>query len=193
MADRANRVASDLADALRDRVGHRVNLVGLLIEQQVVVAEVRSAHVPMKILGLHVQREYVGQDCVQASGYVLRRLLAEIGGRDQGRCAPALEGFSFLCALGHGSIPRCAATTADGMWRPRGRPWGRPTGSQDLAIMPQDRASLRAASCLPAANFERQRCLPKRYGDLALGCGGAECSLTQRASSLSCAGPISEG
>ena len=42
----------DAVGALRDVVGHRKNLAGVLIEQEMIVAEVRSADVPMKILGL---------------------------------------------------------------------------------------------------------------------------------------------
>src|ERR1700722_18224735 len=59
--DGSNRDAADLAHALSDVVGHRKKLVGMLIEQKVVIAKVRSAHVPMKILGLHVNSKYVGQ------------------------------------------------------------------------------------------------------------------------------------
>ena len=43
VADRAERGAADLAHALGDVVGHGEDLVGLLVEQQVVVAEVRPA------------------------------------------------------------------------------------------------------------------------------------------------------
>ena len=43
LADRVQRHAADLAGALGHRVGHREDLVGLLVEQQVEVAEVRAA------------------------------------------------------------------------------------------------------------------------------------------------------
>jgi hypothetical protein len=52
--DRSNRGAADLAHALGDVVGHRKNLAGVLIEQEVVIAKVRSAGVPMKVLGLYI-------------------------------------------------------------------------------------------------------------------------------------------
>jgi hypothetical protein len=42
--------------SLRARLRHCENLVGLLIKEQMVITEVRAAHVPMEILGLHVER-----------------------------------------------------------------------------------------------------------------------------------------
>ena len=44
--------------------------VGLLVEQQMVVAEVRPADVPVEILGLEIERKAVGQDAVQRLGNV---------------------------------------------------------------------------------------------------------------------------
>lgn len=52
MPDGSNRRAADLAYALRDVVGHCKDLAGVFIQQQVVVAKMRSAGVPMKVLGL---------------------------------------------------------------------------------------------------------------------------------------------
>src|SRR5262245_50383427 len=54
MADRAQCGAADLADALGERVGGGEDLITLLIEQQMVVAEVRPGNVPVKVLGLQV-------------------------------------------------------------------------------------------------------------------------------------------
>src|SRR5262249_55978163 len=54
VADRAQRGAADLADALGDRVGGGEDLIALLIEQQMVIAEVWPGNVPMKVLGLQV-------------------------------------------------------------------------------------------------------------------------------------------
>ena len=50
-----------LRDTLGDGVGHGENLVGVLVEQQVVVAKMRAAHVPVEILGRQVERENIGQ------------------------------------------------------------------------------------------------------------------------------------
>ena len=46
--DRPDRRAAELAHALRDGVGRAENLRGLLVQQQVIVAEVRSRDVPVK-------------------------------------------------------------------------------------------------------------------------------------------------
>jgi hypothetical protein len=59
--DGSNRSPADLARALGDVVGHRKSLIGVLIEQEMVVAKVRSAGVPMKVLGLYIQGKYIGQ------------------------------------------------------------------------------------------------------------------------------------
>src|SRR5262249_57962698 len=77
------RRAADLAHALGKLVGSGENLLGLLVEQQVVVAEMRSAHVPMEVLRLHVEREHVGQNGVDGSGNGTDRLAAEVGGRGE--------------------------------------------------------------------------------------------------------------
>jgi hypothetical protein len=87
VADRAQRRAADLADALRGGVGHRVELVRLLVEQQVIVAEVRAAHVPVEVLGLEVEREHVGEDAVQCAGDILDGGGGQVGGGGQGRLA----------------------------------------------------------------------------------------------------------
>ena len=65
------------------RIGHGEDLVGLLVQQQVVVAEVRAAHVPVEVLGLQVEREDVGEHGVHGAGDVLGRLGLEVGRSDQ--------------------------------------------------------------------------------------------------------------
>src|SRR5262249_20568053 len=49
VADRAQRGAADLAHALGDGVGGRENLLALLVEEEMIVAEVRAGYVPMEI------------------------------------------------------------------------------------------------------------------------------------------------
>src|SRR5882672_1464872 len=53
--------SSDLSHPLRNCVGRREYLVALLIEKKVIVAKMRAGHMPMKILGLDVESEHVGQ------------------------------------------------------------------------------------------------------------------------------------
>ena len=64
---------SHLANPLGDRIGHREELVGLFIQEQVIVAEMRPAHVPVKVLGLQVESENVCRDGIQRSSNVFRR------------------------------------------------------------------------------------------------------------------------
>src|SRR5207247_431143 len=73
VADRAQRGAADLADALGDVVGGREDLLGLLVEEKMIVAEVRARHMPMEILGLQVKREHVGEDDIERAGNLLNR------------------------------------------------------------------------------------------------------------------------
>ena len=77
--DRVDRGPAKLASALGDIVGHGEDLLRLFVKQQVVIAEVLPAHVPVKILGLQVEREYVGKEFPQRAGYIHHCIAAEIG------------------------------------------------------------------------------------------------------------------
>src|SRR5438093_13772618 len=61
IADGTQRRPSDLASPLGDIVGHREDLRRLLVEQQVVIAKVPPADVPVKVLRLQVKRKHVGE------------------------------------------------------------------------------------------------------------------------------------
>ena len=61
VADGADRGGTELAGALGDVVRHGEELLGLLVEEQVVVPEMRAAHVPVEILGFDVECEHVGE------------------------------------------------------------------------------------------------------------------------------------
>src|SRR5450755_2447734 len=63
----------------------------MLIEKQMIVAEMRATHVPVKILGLQIERENIRQDRIQRAGDVLGCRRLEIGRRGQRRLLPALE------------------------------------------------------------------------------------------------------
>jgi hypothetical protein len=84
VADRAQGYAADLAHALGEFVGGGENLLGLLVEQQMIVAEVRARHVPMEVLGLHVEGECIGQQPVHGLGDVAHARLREVGWRVEG-------------------------------------------------------------------------------------------------------------
>ena len=61
VADRTECSSAKFTRALRDLVGHGEELVGVIIQHQVVIAKVASSHVPVKVLRLHVEGEDVGE------------------------------------------------------------------------------------------------------------------------------------
>src|SRR5436190_20844621 len=64
MSDLSQGKSSDLSYSLRYWFSHREKLVVVFIQQQLVIAKVRTAHVPVKIFGFHIEREHVGQNSV---------------------------------------------------------------------------------------------------------------------------------
>lgn len=65
MADRSDRGAAHLSDPLGDRVRRRENLLAQVVKQQMKIAEMRPRNVPMKVLRLDVNSEYVRQSRVK--------------------------------------------------------------------------------------------------------------------------------
>ena len=70
MPDRADRGAADLANPLRNIVGSGENLLALLVQHQMVVAEMRPRDVPMKIFGFQIKRKHVRKQHVERAGEV---------------------------------------------------------------------------------------------------------------------------
>jgi hypothetical protein len=77
--DRPQRGSADLARTLGDIVGHGEDLVGLLIQQKMIVAKMAARHVPMEILGFDVEGEDVRQQSPQRGRDVPVRVGSEIG------------------------------------------------------------------------------------------------------------------
>ena len=96
MSDRSQGGSAQLADALGDGIGHRIDLVGLLVQQQVIVAKMRPAHVPVKVLGLQIERKDVRQDGVHGPGNVLGRVGFQVGRGGQRGLAPHHEVLLFV-------------------------------------------------------------------------------------------------
>jgi hypothetical protein len=69
VSDGAKRRTADLTHPLGDRIRDRNDLIGLLIEQEVVVAEMRSAHVPVEVFRLQGQSEHVRQQAIECPTY----------------------------------------------------------------------------------------------------------------------------
>src|SRR5690606_14107104 len=97
----------ELPHPLRDRIGHGEDLVGLLVQEKMVVAEVRPAHVPVEVLGLEVECEDVGQNEVHRRGHVASGTLLQIGRSRQTRVLPLHQGLATLC----GRRPRAGVST----------------------------------------------------------------------------------
>src|SRR4029077_1868771 len=70
VADGTDGGASDLPRPCGDGVGGSEYLIALLVQQEVIVAEVRTRHVPVKILGLQVQREEIGEQLGESAGNI---------------------------------------------------------------------------------------------------------------------------
>src|SRR5262249_10871430 len=71
VTDRTQGDAADFAYTLGKDIGHRENLVGLFVEQEVVIAKMWPADVPVKVLGLQIERESIGQQCIERAGNIL--------------------------------------------------------------------------------------------------------------------------
>src|SRR5437867_9996405 len=80
--------ATDLSNSLCDGICHREKLVGALIEEQMVIAEMRTAHVPMEIFCFHIKREHIRENGIHRCADILNRRMREIGSRLQRRIPP---------------------------------------------------------------------------------------------------------
>jgi len=67
VADRMQGRAPDLANAFGDRIGRREDLVALFVQQKMIVAEMWTRHMPMKVLRLQIQSEHVGEQNIQCA------------------------------------------------------------------------------------------------------------------------------
>ena len=72
-------VAAHLAHPLGDPVGHGEQLPALVIEQQVIVAKVRTRDVPVEVLGLEIEGEHVGEQAVERARDVADGLRGQTG------------------------------------------------------------------------------------------------------------------
>jgi len=77
-------------------LGHCENPIVLLVEHQMVIPNVRSAHVLVKLLGVEVKRKDIHQDSVHECSHFLSRLRVEVGWCQQ-RCFSHVS--EILCAL----------------------------------------------------------------------------------------------
>src|ERR1700730_400044 len=68
ITDGSDCSSTDFARSLGDIVRHREDLSTMLIEQEVVISEMRAIDVPMEILRLDIESEHVGEQFAQLAG-----------------------------------------------------------------------------------------------------------------------------
>src|SRR5258708_36177505 len=73
LPDGAKACADDLPRPLGNGIRHGENLLALVIEQQMIVPEMRTRHMPMEILGFEIQRKHVREEHHQCFLIILRR------------------------------------------------------------------------------------------------------------------------
>jgi len=78
---------------LNRRSTQRGTKIAVIVEQKVVIPEVRPAHVPMEVLGFEVEGKYIRKQGVQGSGDIGDGRWSDIGRPLQRRF---LEGNAFL-------------------------------------------------------------------------------------------------
>ena len=62
VTDRSKRTSPEFACALGNVVCHAEDLLGLFVQQKVIVPEMTTCHVPVEVPGFHIKREDVGQE-----------------------------------------------------------------------------------------------------------------------------------
>ena len=87
LSDRMQRESTDLAHTFCDNVGHGEELLGVVVEEQVIIAEMMPAHVPMEIFGFQIEREHVRKDRVHRSRDIPRGFMREVRPSFQWRVA----------------------------------------------------------------------------------------------------------
>ena len=64
MPDGPDGCAADFPHTLGNFVGHREELIAVIVEEQVVVAKMVTAHVPMEVLGFEIKTEDIREQRV---------------------------------------------------------------------------------------------------------------------------------
>src|ERR1700729_2042013 len=78
IADGMESCAANLPSPLGDFICHGEKLVAVLVQQEMIIPEVPSAHVPVEILCFQVQREDVRQQFTECARYLRNSVAAEV-------------------------------------------------------------------------------------------------------------------
>jgi hypothetical protein len=94
VSDRSNGRTADLSNPLRNLIRHGKQLIPVIVEQKVVIAEVRSTHMPVKIIGFQVQAEDISEESIKPADNVRDGFGINV----RWRCEWGfLTGYPFLC------------------------------------------------------------------------------------------------
>ena len=106
---------TNFADTLGHRIGHGEKLVGLFIEEEMIIAKMRAAHVPVEIFCLHIDGEDIGEKRVHRAGNVFRRFRGKIG---------SLMPMSYECADIDATYVELKKRGVEFEGPPEKQPWG---------------------------------------------------------------------
>jgi hypothetical protein len=83
LADGADRHRAELPDSLGQDIDHRKELIGLLVEQKMVVTEMLPRHMPVEVLCLEIEGSRIRNERIHNFGDRFSGRLAEIVRRPQ--------------------------------------------------------------------------------------------------------------
>jgi hypothetical protein len=75
---RPDGCATDLSDPFGDVIGHREDLIAVIVEEEMKVTKMWSAHMPVEVLRLEIERKEIGKKSVERTSYVSNRLMLDI-------------------------------------------------------------------------------------------------------------------
>ena len=67
------RKPAELANSFGNHISNGKKLLSMLVKEQVIIAEMMSTHMPVKIFRFQVQREHICKDCVHGVRDILCR------------------------------------------------------------------------------------------------------------------------
>ena len=67
MSDGADRGPAKLPSSFGEVISHGKELIAMVVQQKVVVTEMRAAHVPVRVLGLQLEGKDIRNECVETS------------------------------------------------------------------------------------------------------------------------------
>jgi hypothetical protein len=101
------RRSANFARPLGDVVGHGEDLFSLLVQEQMIVAKMAAAHMPVEILRLQVKRKHVGKEAPKFLGYLCHSISAKIGRRFESGLRRSRGSTCIILSHFLSSFPAC--------------------------------------------------------------------------------------